>query len=388
MALYLVKFDQLITAALALVALAVVIFVIKTESTNKQRQAEAEPWTGPGKPLLFPCITTHTRLVPKQHSFVYSYLVVGVPVGWTGVCGGMISVATDSPTAERKEIKKGWYHIDAEDYLERGYGDLGLCGKLDSFLKSERIEPEQYPHAYFVTAAKFLGYHFNPISFWYLYDTEKQLKAIVLEVNNTFGERRMYYLPLVLTERNGEESSKKGTLLFKQAWPKDFHVSPFNSRKGSYELLANDPLAPNMQGAGPIAVTVVLRTSDKDSKLVARLFTERQEKKTEAGATTAIHSLDPAVMSLWQKTKFLAAWWWVGFATFPRIVKHAGILFFRKRLHVWFRPEPLAESMSRSADSTETMLESAFSLYLQHLVSNVNDKEDEAGSNKPLAVVK
>ena len=47
---------------------------------------------------------------------------------------------------------------------------------------------------YLVTAPRFLGYAFNPVSFWYLYSEKMNLKAMILEVNNTFDERRLYLL--------------------------------------------------------------------------------------------------------------------------------------------------------------------------------------------------
>ncbi|KIH94162.1 hypothetical protein SPBR_05750 [Sporothrix brasiliensis 5110] len=388
MVLYEINSYKMMISALASVFCAVVGIIFKPGATKEQQylvpptSARDDPWTGPGKPLLFPCITTHTRLIPKKHSFVYSYLVVGVPVGWTGVCGGIISVAAAGSEEERKRHKKGWFHIDADDYLERGGGYLGLRGKLDAHLVSQGADPERYPYAYFVTAPRFLGYHFNPISFWYLYNANKTLAAMVLEVNNTFGERRMYYLtpetkPEVTVSGSCNEQEAR---TFRQTWPKDFHVSPFNSRKGSYQLRANDPLGPQMRGKGPIAATIVLRTSDAQGKIVAGLH-------SEPGKPVELQSLDPAAMTLWQKAKFLAAWWWVGFGTFPRILTHACILFFKKGLHVWFRPEPLAKTLGRVADATESQFEAFFYLYLRHLVNNVSD-DDGPGTtgNKPLAV--
>lgn len=86
---------------------------------------------GPLKPLLFPCQTTHTRLFPKKHSFKYSYLMVGIPVGWEGDSGGMI--ATGPPGIARK----GWYQVHSADYLERGSGHLTLREKLDTYLTSQ-----------------------------------------------------------------------------------------------------------------------------------------------------------------------------------------------------------------------------------------------------------
>ncbi|KAL8954704.1 MAG: hypothetical protein Q9183_006972, partial [Haloplaca sp. 2 TL-2023] len=56
---------------------------------------------------------------------------------------------------------------------------------------------------------------------------------MILEVNNTFDERRMYFLKnLNPDEQNQVETTTDPPKpKFKTTWPKDFHVSPFNSRK-------------------------------------------------------------------------------------------------------------------------------------------------------------
>jgi hypothetical protein len=56
----------------------------------------------------------------------------------------------------------------------------------------------------------------------------------------------------------------------------------------------------------------------------------------------------------------------------PRIVTQAAVLFFRRRLHVWYRPEPLKDSIGRNADSTERSLEPIFRRYL-HLLAEGAD---------------
>lgn len=150
---------------------------------------------------------------------------------------------------------------------------------------------------------------------------------------------------------NGTNSSKP----LKQTWPKDFHVSPFNSRKGAYSLVAHDPLLPNMEGRGSINSTINLISSKDHAKLVARIFSDGD-------------AIDPTKMTLLQKSKFLASWWWVGFVTFPRIVREAAALFFKRKLHVWYRPEPLNTNVGRHADKTERQLEPLFRRYLRHLV--------------------
>lgn len=217
-----------------------------------------------------------------------------------------------------------------------------------------------------------MGYQFNPVSFWYLYSAEKDLTAMVLEVNNTFGERHMYFVTaddasnsledaIAASEASSEYDTGKGGIpranlkLQQRAIPKDFHVSPFNSRKGAYSLIAHDPFCPFLEGSGKVNNTITLNSSKEHAKMVARVFSEGDP-------------INPTVMTSWQKVKFLASWWWVGFVTFPRIVKEAGVLFFQRKLHVWYRPEPRKQSMARKADETETGLEELFRKYLRYLV--------------------
>lgn len=369
-----VGFLTLSQAAKVAAASAIAFFVFQLLRSTCMTLAGPK-WDGPGKVLLFPSRTYHGRMFPKKHSFSYSYLVVGVPVGWKGTAGGMVSTGVRSESGWSSwfslapQARKGWFDVDAGDYLQRGHAKLGLRGKLDGYLRSQNIDPATYPHAYLVTAARFLGYHFNPVSFWYLYDANKSLAAMILEVNNTFGERRMYFLTPNddagdaiegASTRKGDGATKAEAKsprsVIKQKWHKDFHVSPFNSRKGSYSLNATDPLGPYMQGSGLINNTINLVSSKGHGKLVANLV-------------AAGNPLDPYQLSTLEKVKFLLSWWWVGFVTYPRIVKEAGMLFFRRKLHVWFRPEPLRENIGRLADSIESQLEPIFRRYLRHLVT-------------------
>ncbi|KAL8947311.1 MAG: hypothetical protein Q9222_006398, partial [Ikaeria aurantiellina] len=230
------------------------------------------------------------------------------------------------------------------------------------FKQGDGEELQNYPYAYLITAPRFLGYSFNPVSFWYLYSPNKELSAMILEVNNTFDERRMYFLKTSPPDsQNGTTSPPTGkdssANKFKTAWPKDFHVSPFNSRKGSYALIAHDPFAPLLSGAGAVDNTITLSSSKSHAKLVARIFS------TDS-------SIDPSTLDFWAQLRFIAAWWWVGFVTFPRIVREAGKLFFRRKLHVWYRPEVLKESIGRRATADEIAIEQTFRPFLHSLVSS------------------
>lgn len=143
---------------------------------------------------------------------------------------------------------------------------------------------------------------------------------------------------------------------FKGSRIKDFYVSPFNSRNGYYSVLASDPLGPGIDEFHGIDVTITLNSSKGHPKLVARLFSEGQ-------------AVDPAVLSLFSRFTFLARWFWVGFATLPRIVKEAIVLLYRRKLRVFDRPEPLIGTLGRHATSVEQRLELCFRKYLEFLVS-------------------
>lgn len=96
--------------------------------------------SNPLKPLVFPCRTTHTRLFPKKHSFSYSYLFVGIPIGWRGSIGSTISADVESLASKDRGQKHGWLSVESVDYLDRGDNAHGLEGKLDSYLQSQVSE--------------------------------------------------------------------------------------------------------------------------------------------------------------------------------------------------------------------------------------------------------
>ncbi|MBE3048045.1 DUF1365 family protein [Candidatus Bathyarchaeota archaeon] len=82
-----------------------------------------------GKPALFKCRTTHRRLSPKIHSFGYSYLVAGIPVGWKGRAWGILAADGYKGAA--------WFKVRCGDHLHRGGSELGLRGKLNAYLSAE-----------------------------------------------------------------------------------------------------------------------------------------------------------------------------------------------------------------------------------------------------------
>jgi DUF1365 family protein len=93
---------------------------------------------------------------------------------------------------------------------------------VEAFLRDGGLEVPGGP-IFVLTHGRVFGYVFNPVSFFYCYDREGRLAAVVAEVNNTFGERHPYRLPV--RDRAYVWHEKKL-----------MHVSPFFSLDGTYRF--------------------------------------------------------------------------------------------------------------------------------------------------------
>ncbi|MEO5985930.1 MAG: DUF1365 domain-containing protein [Candidatus Limnocylindria bacterium] len=80
-----------------------------------------------------------------------------------------------------------------------------------------------------LTNLRFLGYVFNPASFYLCRDAAGALQAVVVEVHNTHGERHIYDL---------QPRSPDGP--FAAGMEKEFYVSPFIAVGGRYEVRVRD----------------------------------------------------------------------------------------------------------------------------------------------------
>ena len=314
------------------------------------------------RPLLIPSCTTHRRLFPAKHSFSYSYFFVGIPIGWSGSAGTILAADQNGRIPKRQQT---WLSVEAENYLERGSHPEGLQGKLKEYLEGQNVDPQKFKYAYLLTAPRSLGYSFNPISFWYLYDGQKALKAMILEVNNTFDERRMYYLEAAKTESTSNKNDihpdaeipprkKSCGSIFRQTWPKDFHVSPFNDRAGTYSVSATDPFSPANHSNPVIDNTVVLSSPEGQPKLIARVF-------------STCPPIDPYSLNRLQTISVLLRWSWVGLLTDLRILKEARVLWAVKKLQVFYRPAVHGTSIGRKNTKEEMVIEKVFGAMLQML---------------------
>ena len=173
----------------------------------------------PPVPLIGFGQVRHTRLRPRHHAFAYPGYFLMLPLR---------SLHQQAPQPGQWDINRGgalsFFETDHGD--GRGLEQGGAIAWLDEVLRREGIH-DATGEAWLHTYPRVLGYTFKPVSFWYCHraagDQGGSLRAIVVEVNNTFGERHCYVLD---APHYGVE----------QRADKVFHVSPFNPVQGHYRF--------------------------------------------------------------------------------------------------------------------------------------------------------
>lgn len=86
---------------------------------------------------------------------------------------------------------------------------------------------------FLLTHLRYLGYCFNPVSFFYCYDRAGSLELVLAEVNNTFGDSENYWL----SSANRRPAAR--TRRYHTA--KRLHVSPFMPMNLDYTFVLSEP---------------------------------------------------------------------------------------------------------------------------------------------------
>jgi uncharacterized protein len=170
-------------------------------------------------PLIGTGEVRHRRLRPREHAFAYPTYFLMLP---------MRSLATrpEDATATATAPALARNHFGLLSFFDRDHGDgrSDALAWLDELLHNEGIT-DASGEAWLHTYPRVLGYVFKPVSFWYCHRVDGTLAAIVVEVNNTFGERHCYLLA-------GDGLGFGRELRARKV----FHVSPFCQVQGHYRF--------------------------------------------------------------------------------------------------------------------------------------------------------
>jgi len=156
----------------------------------------------------------HTRFTPREHRFGYRTFMFALDLD------ELESHALDSPLL-RYNNPWGIFTIRSSDYVTEDTGTIRE--RLERFLSRNGM-PERFEQITLITTPRYLGYAFNPVSFYLLERSPVQEFVVVCEVNNTFGEKHLYLLSAA-NLRNDVYS-----------FPKRFFVSPFFDISGEYTV--------------------------------------------------------------------------------------------------------------------------------------------------------
>lgn len=154
----------------------------------------------------------HERMRPVRNRFVYPVFCIRVDL------------------ARLHTLDSRWFGVDRRRVLSLRTADYGprdgsnLLDWIRGVLREAGLPADGPVHLQ--TFPRVFGYAFNPVSFWYCHDAAGALRAVMAEVNNTFGEHHRY----LLYAKDGAPIGKHTIL----ACPKQLYVSPFCQVEGSY----------------------------------------------------------------------------------------------------------------------------------------------------------
>ena len=156
----------------------------------------------------------HTRMHPVRNSFNYGVYFLRLPLREMHI----------NPVSARG-FSRNRFNLLSHYDTDHGDGKQPLLQWIDSLLKAQGIHDAD-GEVWLQTFPRVLGYVFNPVSFWFCYRLDGELRAVVCEVSNTFGERHCYLLDEGGVIANGAEMRAR----------KIFHVSPFCAVEGGYRF--------------------------------------------------------------------------------------------------------------------------------------------------------
>ncbi|MBE35770.1 MAG: DUF1365 domain-containing protein [Opitutaceae bacterium] len=174
---------------------------------------------------LFECRILHDRFIPRRHRFLYRVFMLAVDLDELDLVaknsrllrinrGGMFSFRESDFLKTNEEVHNP---SEVAPAVPRADESVPLKKRVIDFLQSRGVSDE-VTRIELITMPRVAGYLFNPVAFYFCYDTEDRPVAAISEVTNTFGEMKPF-----LIDRTCCESG-----VFRLRVPKHFYVSPFS----------------------------------------------------------------------------------------------------------------------------------------------------------------
>lgn len=162
---------------------------------------------------LYHGTVTHIRQAPKQHRLTYSVAYLMVDLDEWDTLGSISNLFGVD--------RAGFMSLKRRNFLDGA--DTPLKPRVEALVRAQGIQG-QLGSVRLLTYPRMFGYMFNPVSVYLCEDTVGRGLATIYEVNNTFGERHHYVVPM------------QGDAKAAHCATKVFYVSPFMETSGRYRF--------------------------------------------------------------------------------------------------------------------------------------------------------
>ena len=215
--------------------------------------------------MLYVGRVTHARMTPRRHAFGYRAFYALLDLD------GIDAVASRLRLFSRNRANLFSFH-DA-DHL--GADARPLREKADAILAQAGVDLTG-GRILLLSMPRLFGFVFNPISVYFCHDAAGTLVCMLYEVNNTFGQRHTYVVPV-------EGAARAGGLV-RQTCRKLFYVSPFLDMDLTYAFRLRRP---------DTHISVGITAARGDVPVIRTLFAGRHEEFTDRAilATLVSHPL-------------------------------------------------------------------------------------------------
>ncbi|PHS42001.1 MAG: cyclopropane-fatty-acyl-phospholipid synthase [Robiginitomaculum sp.] len=165
------------------------------------------------------CSTSyHARRGAIENSFSYNVDYLLLPVD--------APIRINSPFLKHNKFGLFSFHDKDHGPVVEGAEERSIFDIAAQMIDSENLGQVCDGKIWLYTQPRFLGFVFNPVSFWYFFDKQENLRVVLAEVNNRAGGRHFY----ICRHDDFAPIKPKHRILVK----KIFHVSPFQDVKGKY----------------------------------------------------------------------------------------------------------------------------------------------------------
>lgn len=161
---------------------------------------------------LYEGVVVHKRVRPVQHALRYH----------------VFSLLLDCDALADLDRRLRLFSYNRFNVLSLHDRDHGDGSALREYLRRVATQSGQDIDRFLMLCyPRMLGYGFNPVTVYFGLGADARLKLIIYEVNNTFGERKSYAIPVAEDDAPG---------IISQGCRKTFYVSPFNAVDGRYQF--------------------------------------------------------------------------------------------------------------------------------------------------------